>query len=97
MNIDFDRLRLDGAKHFNSLIGILNNNCDYRNGVGEVVEIYKSGLEDSIDGLRNFIAALLSIEDKEPGPIKTVWTQLKVFGEEEGSDCESGTDCKGCE
>jgi len=83
MIIDFDKLRLDGAKHFNTLVDTLNKNMvDYGDDMKYIVS-FASEIEDSMRGLRNFIAALLSIEDKKPGPINTVWTQLKCFDEED--------------
>lgn len=86
MRVDFDRLRLNGAKSFNRLVNTLNRFVDGED-IKEIAKIEKDSfvvgdIYDDINDLRNFLATLLCLDDEEK-EIKCIEFDLAVFADDE--------------
>lgn len=87
MQVDFDNIRRLGSRSFNNLVEKLN---DYIEEDGNAVGYnYKWGdrltvrdIKGDINGIRNCLAAMLSIDDKKHG-IKSLDIELNEFAPEE--------------
>jgi hypothetical protein len=86
MDVNFDNLRITGARAFNRLVKELNRHVDGEHimdrGIQEQDQFVVGDIYSEINTLRNVIATLLSLEDKDAG-IKHIEYDLNVFPPDE--------------
>lgn len=86
MRVDFDRLRLNGAKSFNRLVKTLNRFVDGED-IKQIAKIEGDSfvvgdIYDDINDLKNMLATLLCLDDEEK-EIKCIDYKLEVFADGE--------------
>lgn len=86
MEVNFDNLRILGAKAFNRLVKELNRHVDGEyirdRGIPDGDSFVVGDIYDEIRDLRDVLATLLCLESKEAG-IESIEYDLEVFAPEQ--------------